>query len=304
MSLAASMRFFLFLGILFAVPAGFFFAWTEHKTVARLQQRIGPPVRQPFYDFVKLIGKRTPVRHGITAQLLRLYPALSVLALFAALALLPVFPRSQGGFAGDVILFVALIEVPSLCYILAGFTSGSIFARVGARREAALSMANGFVLLLSIILLAIAHGSLRMSELAGLSWNLLHWAGVVGVLLSIPARLRLNPFSNANAEQEICAGPLTDYAGLPLALWELAHALEWLTLTGFLATLILPASLAWWLYAPAFAAACFVQVVLLSAVAAATARFTLQRSLHFHWCAAGFLLVFALGSAAAARFHR
>ena len=31
------------------------------------------------------------------------------------------------GFSGDGILMVALLELPSICFILAGFTSGSIF---------------------------------------------------------------------------------------------------------------------------------------------------------------------------------
>ena len=303
MNFSALLRLFLFPGVLFAVPAGWFFVWAEHKAVARIQRRIGPPLLQPVYDFIKLLGKRTPARHGLEADLLRLYPVLSVLSLAGALALLPVFPRAAGGFSGDGVLLVALLEVPSICYILAGFTSGSIYGQIGAIREAILSVANNVVLLLAMVTVAVTERTFRMDELAGPTMNPGHWIGVLGILLCIPAKLRLNPFSTSNAEQEIYSGPLTEYAGAALGLWELAHALEWVTLTGLVATLVLPAALPWWLYAPAFAVTCLLQVLGLSAVEAGTARLTLQRSIEFYWRWAGVLAVLAVGSALAMRFR-
>jgi len=111
MNISALIPLLLFPGILFAIPAGWFYMWGEHKAVALMQRRIGPPMLQPFYDFVKLLGKRTPLRRGMDADLLRLWPALSVVSMIGALALLPVFPWRHG-FAGDAILLVALLEIP------------------------------------------------------------------------------------------------------------------------------------------------------------------------------------------------
>jgi len=195
------------------------------------------------------------------------------------------------------------MEVPSICYILAGFTSGSIYGEVGAIREALLSVANNVVLLLSIVTIAVTQHTFRMTDLAAPSWNPGHWIGVFGILLCIPAKLRLNPFSTAGAEQEIYAGSLTEYAGAALGLWELAHALEWLLLTGLVATLILPPSLSWWLYAPAFVLVSFLEVLLLSAISAGTARFTLERSINFYWRWAVVLAVLAICSTVAMRFR-
>ena len=58
-------RLLIFPGLLFAVPAAWFFLWVERKAVALMQGRIGPPFMQPFFDFIKLLGKTTPPRSGI-----------------------------------------------------------------------------------------------------------------------------------------------------------------------------------------------------------------------------------------------
>jgi NADH-quinone oxidoreductase subunit H len=303
MNTSALISLFVFPGLLFAIPAGWFCVWAEHKAVARMQRRIGPPMLQPFWDFVKLMGKSTPARQGLEANLLRLYPALSVLSLLGALALLPVFPGNGQGFSGDGILLVALLELPSICYILAGFTSGSLYGEVGAIREAVLSVANNLVFLLAMVTLAVTQGTFRMAELAGANLNPGHWIAVVGILLCIPAKLRLNPFSASSAEQEIYAGPLTEYAGAPLGLWEMAHGLEWVALTGLVATLVAPAGVPWWFGVVLFIAVSFVQVLLLSTVAAATARLTLERSINFYWRWAAVLAVLAIASTVCMRWR-
>jgi NADH-quinone oxidoreductase subunit H len=302
MNLTGLIHFFVFPGLLFAVPAAWFYVWGERKAVARMQRRIGPPLLQPFYDFVKLTGKRTPSRHGIEADLLRLWPAISVLSMIGAIAMLPVFPSGRG-FSGDAVLLVALLELPSICFILAGFTSGSIYGEIGAIREAVLSVANNLVFLLSIVTIAVTEKTFSLTDMAGGSWNPGHWIGVFGILLCIPAKLRLNPFSTSSAEQEIYSGPLTEYAGAALAMWELAHGLEWVALTGFVATLVMPAGGPWWFHAVFFVVVSFAQVLLLSTLAAATARFTLQRAIRFYWRWAAILAVLDVSAAIYMRYR-
>lgn len=302
MSISGLIHFFLFPGLLFAVPASWFYVWGERKAVARMQRRIGPPLLQPFYDFVKLTGKRTPSRHGIEADLLRLWPAISVLSMIGAIAMLPVFPGGRG-FSGDAVLLVALLELPSICFILAGFTSGSIYGEIGAIREAVLSVANNLVFLLSVVTIAVTEKTFNLTDMAGGSWNPGHWIGVFGILLCIPAKLRLNPFSTSSAEQEIYSGPLTEYAGAALAMWELAHGLEWVALTGFVTTLAVPAVGPWWFHAIFFVVVSFAQVLLLSTIAAATARFTLQRAIRFYWRWAAILAVLDVSAAIYMRYR-
>ena len=100
-------RLLIFPGLLFAVPAAWFMLWVERKAVALMQGRIGPPFMQPFFDFVKLLGKSTPPRTGIGGLLMRAWPLIAVSSAAGAVGLLPVLPTS-GGFQGDLILLLAL----------------------------------------------------------------------------------------------------------------------------------------------------------------------------------------------------
>ncbi len=293
-------RLLIFPGLLFAVPAAWFFLWVERKAVALMQGRVGPPFMQPFYDFIKLLGKQMPPRSGVGGLLMRLWPLLAVSAAGGAVGLLPVLPAS-GGFQGDLILLLALLELPSMCIIAAGFSSRSIFGEIGSAREAVLSVSYNVVFLLAIISIAASQHTFRLEALAQLPASPLQILGIVAILVCLPAKLHLNPFSLTNAEQEIYSGPMVEYAGPELAMWELSHGLEWVAATGLVATLIAPHLTLWWLAALVFVALSFAIVLLLSAVAAATARLQIDTTVRFYWQCT---LIFAVLAVASALFMR
>ena len=244
--ITALARLLIFPGLLFAVPAAWFFLWVERKAVARMQGRIGPPFMQPFFDFIKLLGKATPPRSGVGGLLMKAWPLIAVSAAAGAVGLLPVLPAS-GGFQGDLILLLALLEVPSMCIIAAGFSSRSIFGEIGSAREAVLSVSYNVVFLLAILSIAASQHTFRLEALAQLPASPLRWLGIAAILVCLPAKLHLNPFSLPNAEQEIYSGPMVEYAGPELAMWELSHGLEWVAATGLVATLVAPHFTLWWL---------------------------------------------------------
>ena len=289
-------RLLIFPGLVFAVPAAWFFLWVERKAVARMQGRIGPPFMQPFYDFIKLVGKDTPQRTGAGGMLMKAWPLIAVSAAAGAVGLLPVLPAS-GGFQGDLILLLALLEVPSMCIIAAGFSSRSIFGEIGSAREAVLSVSYNVVFLLAIISIAASQHTFRLDTLAQLPASPLRWLGIVAILVCLPAKLHLNRFSLPNAEQEIYSGPMTEYAGPELAMWELSHGLEWVAATGLVATLIAPQLTLWWVAALVFVALSFFIVLLLSVVASATARLQIDTTVRFYWQCTLIFAVLAISSA-------
>jgi NADH-quinone oxidoreductase subunit H len=298
----ALLRLLIFPGVVFAVPAAWFFMWVERKAVARMQGRIGPPFMQPFYDFIKLMGKEMPRRSGIGGALMRAWPIIAVAAAAGAVGMLPVLPTS-GGFEGDLILLLALLELPSICIIAAGFSSRSIFGEIGSAREAVLSVSYNVVFLLAIVSIAASQHTFRLDAIAGLPSSPLRWLGIVALLVCLPAKLHLNPFSLPNAEQEIYSGPMTEYAGPELALWELSHGLEWVASTGLVATMIAPHLVLWWLAAILFVVFSFAIVLLLSTLAAATARLAIDTTVRFYWQCTLIFAVLAVASALFMRFR-
>ncbi len=273
----------VFPGLLYAAPMAWLLLWIERKTAARLQSRIGPPFYQPFFDFVKLAAKRTPRPAGLDGWLLALLPVIAASASLGALALLPVFPGT-GGYAGDVFLWVALLEIPPLCAVLAGFASRSLFGQVGATREALLTIAYNVPLLTALAALAANAGSLSLTEIVLAPGSFVRVLAAAAIVLTLPVKLRLNPFSLANAEQEIYTGPTTEFGGIQLALWDLAHGLEWVVLSGWVVILAwLPRTGSVIVDAFVLAGGSVLLALVLATLAAATARLKLAHATRFYW---------------------
>jgi len=289
-------RFLVFPGLLFSVPAAWFYLWVERKAMAKMQRRVGPPFMQPFFDFLKLMGKEAPARPGFSGFLMKIWPILSVAAAAGACGLLPVI-QSGAGFNGDLILLLSLLEVPSMFLIAAGFSSRSLWGQIGSAREATMNVAYNIVFLMAVIGIAVSQQTFSLQALAQSHGSMLRWVAVLAILVCLPAKLHMNPFSLTNAEQEIYAGPTTEYVGAELAMFELAHGLEWVAATGLVAVLMAPM-----IANPSAAAAVFVAlsllvVLVLTGIAAGTARLAIDSSVRFYGQCALILIVIGVSSA-------
>jgi NADH-quinone oxidoreductase subunit H len=275
--------YFLWPGLLVSALAGWLLLWVSRKLIARAQRRFGPPFYQPFFDFVKLLGKRSLVPAGMSSPLYYGLPLISIISITLALAFLPMPGNGMRSFAGDLILVVYLMEMPAFCDILAGYASRSIYGQVGSAREAALVLGYSLPFLGSVIALAIWAGSFRLEDMLAQSFSPVPALALLAFVLAVPARLKSNPFSIPNAEQEIVAGSHVEYNGPALALFELAHGLELVALAALFAVLFVPplpnplATLA------AYAAAGLLLVVVTSLLSAATARLQIHRAFRFYW---------------------
>ena len=279
----AILALFVFPGLLYAVPMAWLMLWLERKLRARMQGRIGPPFYQPFFDFVKLAAKQQVLRPSFDFLLMAILPLIAVSAGLGALALLP-FSADSKGFAGDLVLLVAFLEVPALCAVLAGFASRSIFGQVGATREAILSITYNLPFFTAIVALASSAQSLRLIDIAATPTGGVRALAVLTLCLCLPIKLRLNPFSFSNAEQEIYSGPATEFSGPQLAMWELAHGLEWVVLTGLVVCLGLPFRTTTWIgNFVLFTGFSLFLVILLTILAAGTARLRIHQAARFYW---------------------
>ncbi|NLH82404.1 MAG: NADH-quinone oxidoreductase subunit H, partial [Phyllobacteriaceae bacterium] len=71
----------VFPGGLFALTVGLLLRGLDRRAVARLQRRVGPPLVQPFFDVLKLMGKRTMVPEGSNVGVFLWAPVVAVAAM-------------------------------------------------------------------------------------------------------------------------------------------------------------------------------------------------------------------------------
>ena len=65
-----------------------------------------------------------------------------------------------------------------------------------------------------------------------------HWSMIpaaIAMLLVIPSEVGSHPFDVAEAETEICEGPLVEYSGALLGVYKLNHAIKMFILTALFA---------------------------------------------------------------------
>jgi len=270
-------------GLLGGALLGWLFLWITRKIMARLQGRKGPPFYQPFFDFVKLMSKETIVPGGTNRIIFYGLPLVALISVTFALSLIPIPGNPLRSFNGDLILLIYLLEMPALCDILAGFATRSLYAQVGATREAILSLGYNLPFLTALIALAVHAKSSSLREIVAATPSPAIVFVALALLLSVPARLKSNPFSIANAESEIVAGIHTEYNSKPLAIFELVHGLELTALVGLFAVLFLP-------FAHSLVAALVIYILcalglifLTTGLAAATARLKIQNAFSFFW---------------------
>ena len=225
----------VFPGFLFLIGFSFFAEWYDRKLVARLQNRMGPPFRQPFADFVKLLSKEDIVTEGVSARFQAAVPVVAFAAVATAFLYLPVAgAASWFGFPGDLILVLYLLTLPTILMFLMGWTSGNLFAAVGSLR----AVSQLFVYEVPFFLAALAPALILetwtvadvvAAQSAG-RWSLiLAPIGFVVALVALQAKLERAPFDIPDAETEIVAGPLTELTGRKLALWHLTKDMELVT---------------------------------------------------------------------------
>lgn len=245
----------LFPGLLFCVVMGVLLAGLDRIWVARMQRRVGPPLLQSWYDFLKCCGKETIIpRHGKKA----IYygaPLLGFVALITISLFLPVV-NGHAAFSGtaDLVVILYLLTLVSVCMIVGASATGSPFAGVGLSREM-VSMIS-YELPFVLVILTVSRAVLSGGDGASYTFSLqaiadyqvangpliTHWAlipAAIAMLFVIPCEVGMHPFDVAEAETEICEGTLAEYSGPPLALYRLTHMVKMFIMTALFCVLFL-----------------------------------------------------------------
>jgi formate hydrogenlyase subunit 4 len=212
------------------------------KLRARIHSRIGPPITQPFWDLLKLMGKEDLRSTGgvVYASL----PALTLGSLLLLATLIPMGTAAPLAFAGDMIVVLYVAAMSGVLIMLTGFASASPYASIGSSRE--------MMMLLSvepILAIALSVGAFKARTLA--LGGIINWQvqngpsismaiGGVGFFLALQGLAGKLPFDIAEADQEIMGGSLVEQSGPRLALFRWAIWTKQLVLAFLLIEVFFP----------------------------------------------------------------
>lgn len=205
---------------------GCILAGLDRKITAGMQGRIGPKVLQPWWDFRKLLSKEDATINGAQDLYMWLYLIFIVLAGVVFFA------------GGNFLLCVFIQTLGALFFILAGYSSRSPYADLGAERETVQVMSYEPMILLIAIGMFMATGSFSVADLFSAEMPLIRYLPLIfiGFLYVLTIKLRKSPFDismASHAHQEIVRGILTELSGRTLAIFELSHWYETVLFLGW-----------------------------------------------------------------------
>jgi formate hydrogenlyase subunit 4 len=241
------------------VVIGLLYKGIDRKLAARMQARVGPPIRQPFIDFFKLMIKENIVPENAVPWIFNGVPIMTLVSSISILFYLPISNISPllSGY-GDIILIIYLLTLPAVGMVVGGFASGSPYANVGAQREMVMMMSYELPLVTTVVALgwklSQVYPQLNVFSLAIINahpiWGLVGPLGFVGALLLLitlaivtPGELSKIPFDVPEAETELAGGLLVEYSGRNLAIFSLADAVKTIVMTSLTVVLFFPYNL-------------------------------------------------------------
>jgi NADH-quinone oxidoreductase subunit H len=230
------------------VVLGLAASWIVRKVSALVQWRVGPPLLQPAYDVMKLMGKEILVPQEAQRIVFLAAPIVGLVGVLLLSVMLWRITLTRTTFMGDIIVAIYLMVFPSLALILGSSASGSPHAAVGTGREMKLVMAYELPLILAFIVVIIkTAGSvepgqqLNLAEIARQTpaFSISGMLAFLAALLCVQAKLGFVPFDIAEAETELGSGVLMEYSGALLAVWKLMQAVMLVALPLFLGMVFL-----------------------------------------------------------------
>ncbi len=231
-----------------------YLTYAERKVIGAMQVRIGPyrvgwkGTLQPIADALKLMLKEIVIPTNANKFLFLLAPLLLIGPALAAWAVIPFDAEMVLADINAGLLYVlAVTSIGVYGVIIAGWSSNSKYAMLGAMRSAAQIVSYEIAMGFALVGVLMAAGSLNFGEIVrgqqgyGIaSWYL--WPLLplfVVYFIAGVAETNRAPFDVAEGESEIVAGFHVEYSGMPFAVFFLAEYANMILISGLASVMFL-----------------------------------------------------------------
>ncbi|GAW92852.1 NADH-quinone oxidoreductase subunit NuoH [Calderihabitans maritimus] len=234
---------FVLLNVLYLV-------YLERKISAYFQDRLGPNrvgprgLLQTTMDVLKLIGKED-IRPTVADRWV--FFLAPVIVFVPAVMMYAVVPFGEGMIAVDlnigIFYFIAISSTTTIAFLMAGWGSNNKYSLLGGMRTVAQMVSYEIPLVFSLLGVIMLTGSLKMSDIVAAQKDMwfivLQPVAFLIFFIAATAELNRGPFDLPEGEQEIIAGPHTEYSGMKFAMFFLAEYANLVSVSAIAVTLFL-----------------------------------------------------------------
>ncbi|MCW2802146.1 MAG: nuoH [Propionibacteriaceae bacterium] len=252
-----------------------FTIWYERRVVALMQHRKGPTMNGPFgllqslADGMKLMFKEDFTPKAADKVVFMLAPFVTAIPAITAFAVIPIAgvvkvpftdistPLQVTDLPVSVLFIVAVASIGVYGIVLAGWSSGSTYALLGALRSSAQVISYEVAMGLALVAVFLYARSMSTSEIVeaqtqvqhvslfGFEMPLPSWYAVVLIpsfviyLISMVGETNRAPFDLPEAEGELVGGFHTEYSSMRFAMFFMAEYMNMITVSALATTLFL-----------------------------------------------------------------
>ncbi|GAT78378.1 NADH dehydrogenase subunit H [Ehrlichia ruminantium] len=225
-----------------------YLVYMERKVIAAIQLRQGPSVvgplglLQPFADAIKLIIKEPIIPFKANKLCFLIAPVITFTLALLGWAVIPfgsyiivdngqelIVPNVIANINIGVLYILAISSLGVYGIIIAGWSSNSNYAFLGAIRSASQMISYEVSIGLTIVTVLLATGSLKLGEIVIARHNMPYWIDLLLLpmafmfFISALAETNRHPFDLPEAESELVSGYNVEYSSMPFALFFLGE---------------------------------------------------------------------------------
>jgi NADH-quinone oxidoreductase subunit H len=236
--------------VLIIVLSVLILALMERKIAAWIGQRVGPNRIGPhgwlqsIADALKLMGKEDVTPAGADKFIFKVAPMIIFSLPMMALAVIP-FGKGMAPINLDlgIFYFLAISSISTVAFIMAGWGSNNKYSLLGGMRAVAQMISYEIPLIFSVLGVVMITQSFNLGDIVAAQKNVpfifLQPIAFVVFIIAGMAEAHRAPFDLVEGEQELVAGPFTEYSGLRHGLFWLGEYANLVVLAALAATVFL-----------------------------------------------------------------